>query len=139
MNRNNLQRMIDHLSTVPEDKFDMGSFRSSYHDRGNTECNSVGCVIGHCTILAPELVIKRMDGTIQFCNWSKKFTGLDIDTNEWDWCFSGLWDAVDNTIKGAQQRIKYLLNGGEIPDMEVDVYDKEWIKLYENIEILGNS
>lgn len=134
MNRKNLQRIADMLLEIPEDKFDISSYREN--DSGNPICNSVGCVIGHATKLDIENIkqnyISRLGGCIRFFNWSLEFTGLK-DLKEWDWCFSGDWSTVDNTIEGARQRILYLLDKGQVPE-GFDILDISDLtpKLYEN-------
>lgn len=113
MNRHNLQRMADFLKTVPQEKFNMEYFRKENSDLGSKDCKSVGCAIGWCTVLDDEENIPRdVDGDIIFDKWSEKFTGLDPELEEWDWCFSLIWSEVDNTPIGASKRIQWLLDHG---------------------------
>ena len=116
MNRPNLQRMADYIRTVHTEKFNMYSYREGNHSVEflSPECNTVGCVIGHCTILDIDNLPKNKDGsgTILFASWSETFTGLDVMSTEWDWCFSYYWSFVDNTPSGAARRIEYLLKNG---------------------------
>jgi len=74
------------------------------------ECNSVGCIIGHCTALDPNPLPRWGEGGIRFCDWAVKFTELVGD--EWKWCFSSKWLTTDNTPEGAALRIEWLLNNG---------------------------
>jgi hypothetical protein len=114
MNKVNLQRMADHIRTVSQDQFDMDYYRM-FEDETSAECNSVGCVIGHCTILDVDNLVRYNDGTIDFGTWSENFTGLKITSSEWTWCFSSLWADVDNTPCGAASRIEYLIACGSVP------------------------
>jgi hypothetical protein len=118
MNRENLQKMADHIRTIPQELFSMRYYRSengSTCDREgqkNTECNSVGCVIGHSLTLAPNLVTRDKARVIRFAEWSQKFTGIRAFGNEWDWLFSCTWSKADNSPEGAALRIEWLLNFG---------------------------
>lgn len=113
MNRHNLQRMVEYLKTVREEGFCMAQYRDLDSNKSTPECDSVGCVIGWCTVLDEEKNIPRDKyGDISFGQWSKSFTGLDIDSPEWDWCFSSRWVRTDNTPCGAAKRIQWLLDNG---------------------------
>ena len=110
MNRENLQRMADHIRTVPQELFDMGGlFR--HGQRFTAECDGKGDVIGHCTILDKDNLIYNQDGTIDFLLWADVFTGwLHIDEHAWLFCSA--WRKRDNTPEGAALRIEWLLNHG---------------------------
>ena len=106
--------MAKHLKNVPRKLFSMELFRHCgiAGDRV-PECKSVGCVIGHCVVLDKwEDVYKDSGGEIDYLQWSEKFTGLPSSSSEWDWCFSGRWSSVDNTVDGAIARIIWLLENG---------------------------
>jgi hypothetical protein len=108
MNRENLQRMADYIRTVPKEKFSMIFYRTKGQD--SRECNSIGCVIGHCTVLDPRPLPIDPFGNIEFDEWSFDFTG--VDSSEWGWCFHSDWSTRDNTPTGAADRIEWLLNHG---------------------------
>lgn len=111
MNVENLKKMADYVVTIDKEKILMNRFRVT--DKKNIECDSVGCVIGHCTVLDRENIIKNYldeNYVILFHKWSLNFTGLR--GNEWDWCFGASWYKVDNTPIGASKRINYLLEHG---------------------------
>jgi hypothetical protein len=123
MNRENLQRMADFIRTVPQDKFSMREYRSG--DITLQECNSVGCVVGWCTLLdKKENIPLYKDGNIDFEEWSIKFTGMGSFSNRWDWCFSMDWCYVDNTPEGAALRIEWLLNKGLPEDWDEQMRDR---------------
>jgi len=120
MNKENLQLMSDHIKTIPQELFDMSGYRRSYdsYDYRKIECNSIGCVIGHCVQLDPEykIIPRNKFNVIDFAKWSLNFTKIDGD--EWGWCFGSSWSNVDNTPTGASKRIEYLINNGLPEDWE---------------------
>jgi hypothetical protein len=108
MNRENLKLMAAHIRTIPQEMFNMWWFRGG--QAKTPECDSVGCVIGHCTVLDPNPRPRDGFGDIDFRGWSQGFTGLI--GNEWEWCFSSPWQYTDNTPEGAALRIEWLLENG---------------------------
>lgn len=114
MNKENLLKIANYIETIPQEMFDMETYR--YGDMRTVECDSVGCVIGHSTVLFPEIVgnhrVKNdvlWKDQILFRDFSEEVTGLeDI---EWGWCFSNAWSYIDNTPTGAAKRIRMLVNG----------------------------
>jgi len=110
MNRENLKLMADYIETIPQDKFDMEIFRNG--QQTEHECNSVGCVIGHCTVLDKNPLPLHKDGDIAFYAWSKEFTGLEPLSGEWEYLFSSDWEDMDNTPTGAASRIRHFLEHG---------------------------
>ena len=114
MNRENLQRMADYIRTVPPENFNMELWRTPGSEF-TPECNSVGCVIGHCTVLdTPERLKTHLLGSYNFnwYSWSGYFTGIGSWMKEWNWCFDFQWHNTDNTPTGAADRIEWLLNNG---------------------------
>ena len=102
--------MADYVRTVPQEYFTMSYYRSGsdkYH-----KCDSVGCVIGHCTVLDDIDNIPTINDEINFTEWSENYTGLIAGESEWVWCFDSNWKPIDNTATGAADRIKWLLNHG---------------------------
>jgi len=102
--------MADYIRTVPQKSFTMDTYRISSGDE-SAKCNSVGCVIGHCTILDEQL-FNRLSPYGIFEQWSYLFTELFQDSPQWDWCFNGLWSYCDDTPTGAADRIEWLLSNG---------------------------
>jgi len=116
MNKSNLQLMADHIKNIPQEMFNMKNYRRK-NNQEEINCNSVGCVIGHCVQLDPDPENIPRDGyfeTIHFYDWSLTFTNIDNE-NEWSWCFDSSWEKTDNTPTGASKRIEYLINHG-LPD-----------------------
>jgi len=110
MNKENLKLMADYIETIPQDRFDMDNFRTG--ESVKHECNSVGCVLGHCTILDKRPLPMSYSGNINFSAWSLDFTGLDPNSDEWDYLFSSFWTYGDKTPIGAANRIRHFLEKG---------------------------
>ena len=131
MNLTNLKRMYNHiLENVPEEKIFMKDFRDDA-DLNSHECKSVGCVLGHCTILDDfEKIPKYYDGDINFFKWSENFSGLTSLSENWDWCFSGKWS---NNKEQILLRIKYLIDNKHIP-YNWNVKDFNYLLPKQNLE-----
>jgi len=113
MNKENLLRMANHIETIPQKEFDMGSFRKG-GPSNEFQCNTVGCAIGHCTILDTENIKNNFvysDGDINFEAWSKDFTGVR-NIELWNHLFGNKWKYVDNTPKGTANRIRHVVKHG---------------------------
>jgi len=124
MNIENLQKAADYIKTIPQEMFDMGTFREG--QTTNKECDSVGSVLGHCTVLDPNILRFRSNDVINFEKWSESFFELGYYSYEWDWCFCSVWKYVDNTPIGASKRIQYLIDHG-LPknwNEQIDGFDK---------------
>lgn len=127
MNRDNIQRMINHLTTLQPEQFDM-----QYYDRTTAgesykgmlkfmdngfKCFTAGCTIGNCIQIDKNLMMDVMAregiaGMGWYCiEWARRFTGIHYTQLEFDWCFSQSWYSVDNTITGAISRLQAVLNG----------------------------
>jgi hypothetical protein len=104
--------MANYIKNIPQESFNMITYRKG--DTKSIECNSIGCVIGHCVSLDRSKTIPRYHESeeIDFEKWSGRFTGLGYYDNEWDWCFSADWSDTDNTPIGASKRIEWLLKHG---------------------------
>ena len=124
----NLKRMFNHmLENVPEDMIQMNSYRTEKYD--THWCNSVGCVIGHCTILDKwENIPKNYINKINFEIWSENFTGLISYTNNWKWCFGPLWQDEKEQIL---LRLKYFIDNQKTPDY----WDYDYLLPIEKLEL----
>jgi hypothetical protein len=129
MNKENLQRMADYIRTIPKELFDMGEYRTG--QTITNECDSVGCVLGHCTVLNPDPLPKDRFGSIDFNRWAYKFTGTT--ENEWVWCFGSTWRNTDNTTEGAALRIEWLIKHG-LPENWRAQYNNETPLCYKGGE-----
>jgi len=136
MDKGNLNKMADYIENIPQYKFDMRRFRTEEHaddieiipddpqekvdisaylagQKTAHECGTVGCPLGHCTILDERPLPLNYLGEIDFYAWSKEFTGLDPNSIGWCYLFGSFWTAVDNTPVGAAKRIRYLIENIE--------------------------
>jgi hypothetical protein len=118
-NIENLEKMAQYVENLPQSVFDMSSFRLGDPIPISHECKTVGCIIGHCTILdLNPLPVDNLFGinypTINFYRWCFNFTGIhqSDDVDEFLFLFGSDWDKIDNTPKGAAQRIRYFLEYG---------------------------
>jgi len=102
--------MADHIRTVPQEKFSMDLYR--HGSERTRKCGSVGCVVGHCTILSDEPLPRTDDGTIDFAAFTDAFIGFRLGDFRWNWCFDSRWLYIDNTPTGAALRIEWLINKG---------------------------
>lgn len=103
--------MADYIEKVPQEKFDMESYRTM--PESSPSCKSIGCIIGHCTVLDDLKNIPRnYYGHIRFTEWSFDFTGIEIDSLKWKFLFSHEWRNSDNTPTGAAKRIRYFIEHG---------------------------
>lgn len=115
----NLQRMVEHLKTIPQSAFDIENYRTPniWEDLEFThKCNTIGCIVGHCTELDTPENIKKFANTYdseagKFLKWSKHFTGFGLETG-WEYCFSGHWESIDNTVLGAIARLQHFIDNG---------------------------
>lgn len=134
----NLRRMALYISTLKQEQFDMRTFRDGQEKFRH--CDSVGCVIGHCTALDdPKNIIRDKDGYIMFSNWSETFTGLNMRCKEYEWCFGTIWATIDNTPDGASKRILYFLEHLKVPKNFGRMNAKSLLQYYEHIEIRKNN
>jgi hypothetical protein len=111
--KKNLQRMADYIKTIEPKDFSMNLYRDK-SNFFNINCNGIGNVVGHCTILDEKNINKNYKDEfgIAFREWGRNFIGLKAHSDRWDWCFSHKWFTVDNTPIGASKRIEYLINHG---------------------------
>lgn len=122
INKTNLLRMADHIETVPQKMFDMEFIRRG--DIITRKCNSVGCTIGHSTVLDKNPLPRDAEGHIDFRTWSEKFTGLRMWSDGWRFLFSDDWVSSDNTPNGSAKRIRYFVENG-LPENWSEIMDGE--------------
>lgn len=143
MNIENLKRALEYIKTLKPEQFDMGSFRLWGSDRGEPECNTIGCIVGHCTVLDAENVRKNYTNEndpfsckkILFTKWSEDFfdlprkddEGIYINNYIWDYLFSGKWSSSKktNTLAHAIYRFERIIDDGYQPDNVNIEYHRE--------------
>ena len=115
LNKENLQRAIDLVKTIPQEAFDMEYYRADISDMKEVECGTTGCIIGHCTKLDPDNVKYYLNkrGVIDFTSWSRDFFGLIPFGDRWSFMFDTDWSRSPetNTPEHALMRMTYVLEG----------------------------
>jgi hypothetical protein len=119
-----LLALADHIEAVPQDLFDMESYR--LEDDTLEGCGTVGCALGH----APALLIKRFHvrpASITMTmyseiviDWDKVALQFGITDDVFNspamaYLFHALWKHVDNTPTGAAKRIRWVVKHGGVP------------------------
>ena len=125
MNLENLKLAYEHMKTIDPSHFDISIYRKS-GERSKYTCNSIGCIIGHCTILVPYESLPIIDspfrhgeiGDINFTKWSEDFFGVKSFSEEWCFVFDSEWGDSEytKTLEQALKRMEYVLaNDGQVP------------------------
>ena len=104
-NIENILKAADLIEKIPQRKFNMRSFRKG--QRSTAKCGSVGCIVGHSTLLASNLISRDLDREIDFISFSFAFFGIRWSSNDWSYLFSGDWVRTDNTPTGSASRMRY--------------------------------
>jgi hypothetical protein len=115
MNRTNLEKLASYLEGLPADcnHFKMntyfqryGTFRTYGDATLAGDCDTAACAVGH----GPAAGIILATEVSDWADYGEK--AFELASDEWVWCFSGGWSAVDNTPHGAAKRIRHLLYDG---------------------------
>jgi hypothetical protein len=113
--RENLEKLSDYLlSGELRAYFTMETFAGSFVKEYDIICGPVGDAVGH----GPYAGVEKLEEE-DWVEYSWR-AFIDYSSTEssywaWDWVFSFLWSKIDNSAKGAGQRIKILLEKG-LPD-----------------------
>ncbi|WNN12462.1 hypothetical protein MA9V2_213 [Chryseobacterium phage MA9V-2] len=116
MNKQNIQRAINHIRTLRPENFDMQDYRAAQFTDKAPECKTIGCIVGHCTILDAkninEKFIDMRNDSIMFNEWSVEFFGIGILQRSWDYMFSCNWakSQKTNTIEHAIYRMERIID-----------------------------
>ena len=106
MNVENINKLIDHMESIPEIKYDQGVY--------TRECSSPMCVMGHA-----DLLIKKENPTIYYGE-------REVDTKDWLGISNGLFTQIINgnpfypdeyvnpTKQEAINMLKNLIKTGEV-------------------------
>jgi len=117
--RTKLRKLAKYLLSLPEDygKFHMSNFLIAKEDyscclnevniKTLHTCGTAACALGH----TPS-IFRIPEDCRSWWGLAEHLFGIDDDSEEWDWCFSGDWAHVDNTHYGAAKRIMWLLDKG---------------------------
>lgn len=122
INVENCTRLAEYLESLPEDydRFTMETFFMKADGREPSlptlnpgpamhVCGTAACAIGHGP--AAGVPVGRATSWMEY---SENFA--PVLSNEWDWMFAASWNDVDDTHRGAAARIRYLLDGNEVPE-----------------------
>ncbi|WIC41277.1 hypothetical protein MA9V1_013 [Chryseobacterium phage MA9V-1] len=135
INKENLKRAAEYIATIDPKKFGMAVYRSD--GKATAECKSVGCVIGHCTILDAENVRDNhivdslfVSKSINWATWTLEFFGVKEYTAMWRYLFGSMWADCKwtNTPEHAVYRINKVLDGFIPKDASVEL---EIVKMHK--------
>lgn len=129
--RTNFKKLADFLyNNVEPRHFTMATFRDGQHNINDYrekgwKCGTVGCALGWAPFvagLAPtkELLDSHAECGLTWTDYAEwLFPALGesslSDQSAFSYCFGGEWANVDNSPRGAAQRIYYMLEHG-VPD-----------------------
>jgi hypothetical protein len=139
MNKTNIYNAIQYMKTVDPKWFDMASYRDG--EETTHQCKSVGCIIGHCTILDPNpLSVHGYSDDIDFSTWASEFFDLNVCTALWDFIFSSYWAeySKSKSLKQAIRRLKYVYKHGNVPEGWNGDFEKTTLLYYLNKQV-GNN
>lgn len=125
MNKNNMFILSNYLMSNVDrlsEHFDMKRFlkhdgKAFYNNSGPTQeqlnqamtephvCNTSACAVGFAPSVIPVAAIDFNSlGQLNYLLYSQRVF-MESHLPEWNYCFSGCWDDVDNTIQGAAFRL----------------------------------
>lgn len=119
----NLDKLATYLEALPADyaHFGMNNYHTGSDPLQPAECGTVACAVGHGPAAGVALSEDEIDwdGQPSWDDYSARaLISVRTSDKEWLWCFSGEWVYCDNTHHGAAKRIRYLLAGMAMPDLE---------------------
>lgn len=129
MNRKNLEILRDNIMMVPQELFNMATYRGEpddeIHDysefKSKSDCGTLGCALGWCPFIEG-LDVKTGDFNkegLSFYLYGDRLFGFEKNDRLFDWIFDMGWKQVDNTPLGVSLRIQYLFDH----NMKVPNYD----------------
>lgn len=129
--RGNLSKLATYLESLPDDyqEFDMSTFYrkpdflarekfGDYKTEGSL-CGSVACALGHGVLAGISPDNSSIDGEMKWFKYTTNFVPYNSDMDTW--LFGEDWADIDNTVKGAAARIRYLLDDNFIPNLNSDL------------------
>ncbi len=134
MNIKNLKRIREHIAKVDGSMIKMECFRDDYGpDKETPICKSVGCILGHATILDKENVTDNFTSSISginFGSWSTDFLGIYTGSALWSYLFG--YQNLD--IKEYHlHRMDYILAGNKAPNIiKTAYYNYRYIRHYDD-------
>ncbi len=132
INKKNLKRTREHIAEVNGSMLNMDYYRHDALVDRNPECKSIGCIIGHATILDAKNVMKNFTNKdrIKFTSWSKDFFGTARGSALWTYLFG----YRNPDIKDYHlYRMDYILAGNKTPDIiYVAYYNYNYVNYYND-------
>ncbi len=130
--KRNLKRTRKHIAEVNGSMINMDNYRFDDSGRYNPECGSIGCIVGHATVLDAKNVIKNFTNKkgIKFSLWSEEFFGIYRESYLWNYLFGyNNPDIKDYHL----YRMDYIIAGNEAPNIRETVYyNYNYIRHYDD-------
>ena len=136
-----LKRWRAHIASLAPDQINMRWWRKKARGLKVSECNSVGCVTGHCASLYSAEELKPI--TFDFHNNSiidfekvAELIGIKHETNLWNFLFSHKWSEVVMVSQHADalHRMDYIIKNNKPPKQWREHY-RQTLKLIKDLTI----
>lgn len=139
MNVENMRKVIDYLSKIDDNQFDMNQWEKK------NECGTVRCVVGYLPVIFPEKAPDFINHSLiavskyRYNSMSEEILG-DFDFDTWAYMFSHVWARLDNTVAGAIERMEEVIAGKRCKSRD-DYTDSEKKYIRFNFHLLpeGNK
>ncbi len=114
INKRNLKRTRKHIADINGSMINMGYYRGDFFATYSPECKSIGCIIGHATILDAKNVTDNFTNKkgIIFTEWSEDFFGIGRTSKLWRYLFGSYNPAIKEYHI---YRMDYILAGNKAP------------------------
>lgn len=77
-------------------------------------CDTSACAVGFAPAVIPVVLSDFTESNqLNYLRYSERVF-MDSEKEEWNYCFSGAWDEIDNTIKGAAFRLWLVANNSDV-------------------------
>ncbi len=128
INLKNLKRTREHIAEVNGSMIRMNHYREGPYY--NPKCDSIGCIIGHATILDAKNVKDNFTyyNGIDFTLWSKDFFGIDRNSYLWNYLFGQEHPGIKDYHL---HRMDYILAGNKAPNI-LDKVLYSYVLLYDD-------
>ena len=113
-----LKKWRDYIDTLPDELIDMRRWRLGRSD--TPECDSIGCIVGHCTALYDANSLPWSGDVVRFSEVAEFKLGIHVDDYLWDFLFSWSWSKNTRAENGSQRafaldRMDYVIRKGGAP------------------------
>lgn len=123
MNKNNLIKLLKFMPSINPIIFNMQFYRPT-EDRVNIECSTIGCIIGHATILFPQY-IERIEDEIYFKSFMRNAFNLSYYHEQY--LFGAVWaeNPITATLEYQTAKLKSFIDNDFKINLEFDTYGIE--------------